>query len=179
MITVILKKVFWNYILKLFMRIKKSCKCTICDYSCSGKSSLKRHIGRTHEKNKSINSSICDYTCLLKQQIKMHIESVHTKNIKPQFVTIVVIKKGYWKYILNLFMRTKSLICAQFATIVVLKKVLWKGILNLFMRKKKLYKCSICAYTCYQKHSLKRPIELVHEKKEVIQVFKLCLYLLS
>ena len=58
---------------------KKPHKCSLCHYSCSNKGSLKRHIESVHEKKKPHKCSLCDYSCSQKAHLKRHIESVHEK----------------------------------------------------------------------------------------------------
>ena len=61
---------------------KKAFKCYICDYSCSLKASLKRHVDSVHGNKKPFKCEMCDYSCSQKPTMKRHVESVHEKK-KP------------------------------------------------------------------------------------------------
>ena len=71
----------------------KSHKCSVCDYSCTQKQDLKRHIDAIHENKKPHKCSICDQSFSLKDSLNKHIEFVHEK-VKPhipQFVDTAVL----------------------------------------------------------------------------------------
>ena len=38
-------------------------KCELCNYNCSNKGSLKRHVASVHEHKKPFKCEICDYSC--------------------------------------------------------------------------------------------------------------------
>ena len=52
----------------------------ICDYNCSDKINLKRHIRFVHERKKPFQCEICEYNCFLKNDLKRQIESIHEGN---------------------------------------------------------------------------------------------------
>ena len=51
----------------------KSHKYSVCDYSCTQKQDLKRHIDAIHENKKPHKCSICDQSFSLKDSLKKHI----------------------------------------------------------------------------------------------------------
>ena len=67
--------------------------CSNCDYKCSQKGNLTKHIASVHrpsdvliepvhEDEKLIKCSICDYTCPQEGDLTNHIASVHNGNYK-------------------------------------------------------------------------------------------------
>ena len=56
---------------------KKKHECPICDYSCSKKGSLGKHIQSVHKRKKPHKCSICDYSFSRKGTLRQHIQSVH------------------------------------------------------------------------------------------------------
>ena len=56
---------------------KKPFKCDICDYRCSYKGSMNRHVSSVHEEKKPFKCDICDYSFSQKSVMKSHVESVH------------------------------------------------------------------------------------------------------
>ena len=38
-------------------------KCEVCDYSCSQKGDLKKHVISVHEGKKPFKCEVCDYSC--------------------------------------------------------------------------------------------------------------------
>ena len=98
-ILVVLKKVNLKMHIVTVLYIKKSCKCSICNFSFSQKVSLKisnqfirkkvilllnvcyrecelkKHSESVHDNLNSHKCSICDYSCSRKGTLKIHIES--------------------------------------------------------------------------------------------------------
>ena len=60
----------------------KTFKCVICEYSCSLKANLKRHIESVHEERRSFKCDICDCRYSQKIDLKRHVQSVHEER-KP------------------------------------------------------------------------------------------------
>ena len=60
----------------------KTFKCVICDYSCSLKANLKRHIESVHEERRTFKCDICDCRYSQKFDLKRHVQSVHEER-KP------------------------------------------------------------------------------------------------
>ena len=60
----------------------KPFKCVICDYSCSLKANLKRHIESVHEERRPFKCDICDCRYSQKVYLKRHVQSVHEER-KP------------------------------------------------------------------------------------------------
>ena len=56
---------------------KKPFKCDICDYRCSQKSNMNKHVASVHEGKKPFKCDICDYSFSQKSVMKSHVESVH------------------------------------------------------------------------------------------------------
>ena len=66
------------------MRVKKAFKCSICDYNCSRKDSLTKHIQSIHESKKPVLKCItCNYICATKQNLTRHMALVH--DVKKSF----------------------------------------------------------------------------------------------
>ena len=61
---------------------KKPFLCEICDYTCSLKSILKKHILSDHEGNKPFNCEVCDCRSFRKGDLKKHISSVHEEVVQ-------------------------------------------------------------------------------------------------
>ena len=55
----------------------KTFKCVICDYSCSLKANLKRHIESVHEEKKPFQCTMCNYKCTEKRLLLKHMVSKH------------------------------------------------------------------------------------------------------
>ena len=68
----------------------KPFKCDICDYICSFKSNLKRHIDSVHGNKEPCKCDICGYSYFQKGDLKKHIESVHQEK---KFVKKLSIKR--------------------------------------------------------------------------------------
>ena len=60
----------------------KTFKCVICDYSCSLKANLKRHIESVHEERRSFKCDICECRYSEKGDLRRHVQSVHEER-KP------------------------------------------------------------------------------------------------
>ena len=56
---------------------KKPLKCDICDYQCSRKDYMKRHVASLHEGKKPFKCNICDCSFSQKSHMKKHVTSVH------------------------------------------------------------------------------------------------------
>ena len=52
---------------------KKQFKCSFCDYCCSLKGNLNKHIASIHEGKKPFKCTICDYSCSQKGNLTKHI----------------------------------------------------------------------------------------------------------
>ena len=59
---------------------KKPFKCNICDYSISQRSDMNRHVESVHEVKKTIKCDICDYSFSCKSDLIRHVASVHQRN---------------------------------------------------------------------------------------------------
>ena len=53
--------------------------CSICEYSCRGKSLLRIHVESVHEGKKPNACLMCDYRCSTKSRLKSHVDAVHEK----------------------------------------------------------------------------------------------------
>ena len=109
--------------------------CSICNYSCSQKGTLIKHIATLHEGKKTFKCSICDYCSSEKEQLKIHISSVH-KGKK----TIQMLKQLFKKVALNsahalhqiMMIKNHSLVPSVSITLQQSRKLLC--ILQQFMR---------------------------------------------
>ena len=54
---------------------EKQNKCSICDYTSSKKSHVKRHLESVHDGKKPHKCSICDYSCAQNSALKKHVEA--------------------------------------------------------------------------------------------------------
>ena len=61
----------------------RNLKCSICDYNCSDKESLKAHVNSVHENKKPYKCLVCDNIYCFKVNFEKHIALVH-ENKKPQ-----------------------------------------------------------------------------------------------
>ena len=108
-----------NYISSVH-EVKKPHKCPICDYSCTRKTNLKKHIDTIYEGkklHKPYKCSICDYSCTKKSNLDDHIYAVHEG------------KKPHQCYICDYSCATKSNMSQH---------------INTVHEGKKPHKCSIC-----------------------------------
>ena len=72
-----LKRVPSRDMLNQFIKGNKPFKCNICDYSCSTKSDLNRHVASVHEGKKPFKCDICDYSSSRKGDLIKHVASTH------------------------------------------------------------------------------------------------------
>ena len=63
--------------LNLFMKDKKPIKCDICNYSCSEKKDLKKHVEAVHEGKKPFKCDLCDASFTQKGGMNRHVATVH------------------------------------------------------------------------------------------------------
>lgn len=54
-------------------------ECKTCDYKCSDNSNLARHIKQVHDKIKDFECPTCDYKCSTNGHLKKHIKGVHDR----------------------------------------------------------------------------------------------------
>ena len=57
----------------------KDFKCDKCEYVCSSKGNLQKHVNIVHAKLKDFKCVKCDYVCSSNDTLKMHIKTVHAK----------------------------------------------------------------------------------------------------
>ena len=57
----------------------KPFQCSTCDYKCSSKSSLDKHVRCVHEKKKLHNCAICEKSFFTKVAVNRHTLAVHEK----------------------------------------------------------------------------------------------------
>ena len=105
-----------------FMKLRNhiNAQFPICDYSCTRKTNLKKHIDTIHEGkklHKPYKCSICDYSCTKKSNLDDHIYAVHEG------------KKPHQCYICDYSCATKSNMSQH---------------INTVHEGKKPHKCSIC-----------------------------------
>ena len=115
---------------------KKPFNCSICDYKCSQKRNLTRHIASVHEGKKPNNCSICDYKCL-KRGIWLSTFQLFMRershSIVP-FVITTVHKRGTWLCTLHQFIRAKNHMSVQFVITNVQQSRAWLSTLLQCMR---------------------------------------------
>ena len=58
---------------------KRPFKCEVCDFRCSEKGTLKKHVSSVHKKRKSFKCTLCGNSSSRNHHLKTHIESVHEK----------------------------------------------------------------------------------------------------
>jgi uncharacterized Zn-finger protein len=117
----------------------KTFKCVICDYSCSLKANLKRHIESVHEKAKTFKCVICDYSCSLKANLKRHIESVHEE--RRTFKCDICDCRYSQKFDLKRHVQSVH-------------------------EERKHFKCDICESRYSEKGDLRRHVQSVHEERK-------------
>ena len=119
-----------------YKRSPTECECENCDYTCSQKFNLKRHVASVHKGNKPFKCEVCDYNSSQKGHLKQHVASVHE------------IKKPFKCEICDYGFSQKSHLTKHVASVHEIKKP---------------FKCKICDYTCSKKFNLKRHVASVHE----------------
>ena len=126
-------------------------KCSSCDYKCSQKATLIRHIATIHEGKKPFGCTVCDYKCSQKGALKTHIESVH-EGKKP-------FKCSFCDYNCSI----KAVLTTHISSV---------------HEGKKPYNCSICHYRCTTNQSLIKHVTAVHEGKRPFECY-ICYYKFS
>ena len=53
---------------------KKAFKCDICDYSCSQKSNMNKHVKSVHAGKKPLKCDMCEFSCSQRSSVNRHVE---------------------------------------------------------------------------------------------------------
>ena len=129
---------------------KKPLLCELCDYTCSLKSNLKRHILSVHEGNKPFKCDICDYSCSQKSSMNQHVLSVHEGN--------------------KLF---KCNICGYKFS----QKGKMNQHVALVHNEKKPFKCNTCDATFSSNRNMKTHVSKIHGGKNLWTIDKLSIWI--
>ena len=80
------------------MKLKKPFDCSLCEYKCSHKANLSKHIAAVHEaKNTEFSCSVCDYTCSQKEHLKTHVSLVHNDKKGKQTYNCTITNCIKWR----------------------------------------------------------------------------------
>jgi uncharacterized Zn-finger protein len=159
-------KVDNSIIYKTYIKSYDRFECTLCEYKCTTKGNLKRHIKMVHDKIKDFECSLCDYKFSTKGNLKTHIKQVHDK-IKDVQCSLCEYKfstKGNLKtHIKQVHDKIKDFECTLCEYKCSEKNTLKKHIKQVH-DKIKNFECTLCKFKCSLNSNLKRHIKIVHDK---------------
>jgi KRAB domain-containing zinc finger protein len=137
-----------------------------CEYKCSSKGNLKRHIKIVHNKIKDFKCTLCEFKCSLNSHLKIHIKQVHDKikDFECQECEFKFSTNSHLKqHIKQVHDKIKDFECQEcefkFSTKGNLKQHI-KQVHN----KIKDFKCNFCDFNSSLNSHLKQHIKQVHDK---------------
>ena len=147
---------------------KKSFKCNICEYSCSEKSNMNKHIRAVHEGKGKSKCKICNKIFFSKSNMIYHMKSVHEgKKAKKAFNCGICDKifsqKGNLKTHVASFHEGKKAFKCDICHSRFGKKDYLKRHVTTVHEGKKQYKCDICYAQFALKHGMNGHIKTIHE----------------
>jgi len=134
----------------------------MCEFTCSQKGTLKRHIKMVHDRIKDIQCPQCAYTCSQKGDLNKHIKQVHDriKDIQcPQCAYTCSRKSDLNQHIKMVHDKVKDVSCPMCDYVCCTKNHL-KTHIKMVHDKIKDVQCPMCEYTCSRKSALKQHIPL-------------------
>ena len=149
------KTEFDNHRRKHNVKVKKTFKCLLCDYSSTRKYNLKTHMLHKHTGKFKCDSEGCDKEFVREESLQKHKET-HAGKFKCDFCDKQFVRKSYLeKHVLKDHCRNTLQTSSGFMILHRTEKVI---------RKKNFFHCSKCEYRSDRKNNLKAHITRKHMK---------------
>ena len=145
--------------------IQKRYTCEVCEKTFSNNANKKKHIEHSHGDVEPLKCTLCNYTCLYKSSLRYHVASIHSELPMEKF-SCPVCNETYTKkdtvrvHIQTVHERvefpcdTCSFVCFNKRNLKVHERIHTRGARE---------KCHICQKECYD---MKNHINVVHIRKQ-------------
>lgn len=140
--------------------------CDLCGFRCREKGNLKSHMQYKHTKEKKFSCHLCKYKCIERNSLNKHLRK-HTGE-KPYPCDMCELRFSH-KFHLKDHIRYKHTMEKNFSCHICDYKCVKKSYLKVHLYKhtgEKPYMCELCDYRCSRKDNLKAHIQYKHTKEK-------------
>jgi len=143
----------------------KPFRCTICQYQCTSKASLDKHVHLVHKKERPFACQVCQRRFGQKVHLNVHMNAVHLKD-RPfhcdECGYAAATKGLVQKHVSTVHRKEKPYACEICNSRFGQKVHMQKHVITVHM-KEKPYKCDLCSYQTGSRGTLDRHIGVVHK----------------
>ena len=149
--------------------VAKKFMCETCDYECSAKGNLKRHVKSIHLKLKEFECDQCDYKCSANHDLKMHVKCIHLKLKDVECIECdfkCSTNGELKKHIKQVHDKTKDFLCSQCDYKCSTNGNLKSHVKQVHLKLKD-FECKQCDYKCSDNNTLKKHVRDIHDNPKM------------